>query len=156
MPHAADIFDTKQKKTLGLLRIVWAALLAEIFVLGGLVYMVVASRPATAASTDPKLLAIALAGAFGGGALGYFCRMQAYKRHWVDSRIERQGYLTGNLILFALTEVGALIVVGCAYFAARPGQELLMLMIPTIILVINFPTGRAMLDDADRLTDRRA
>jgi len=146
---AAPGFDTHQARSLRILRLIWLAMAAEVVVLGVLVFAVLAKQAAASGAADPRLLTTALAAAFGGGALGYFARMQAYKRHWVGDRIQRPGYFAGNLLLFGLIETGALTVVVCAYLSGRPGPELMVLAVPLLLLALNFPNGRAMLGGRD-------
>jgi len=76
--------------------------------------------------------------------LGYFLRMQCYKRHWRGELIAPQGYLVGNLILWALCEgcllatLGVTLLVGTLWPAVAPA------LIALAVLFYNHPDGRAM------------
>jgi hypothetical protein len=156
MSEFTGVFNDEQKRTLALLRIIWVVLAVEIVALGVIVYLILAGRQgggAAASGSGQTLLIISIVAVIGSAALGYFLRMQAYKKHWVGSRIERAGYFTGNLLLFALIEAGALVAVVCAYLAGGVGQELMPLVLSLILLALNFPNGRPMLHEGGHLPD---
>lgn len=160
------VFNDEQSRTLTLLRIIWGVLAVEVVALGVIVYLILAGQaggsPAGGGSASgggsvsgggQTLMIVSLTAVIGTAALGYFLRMQAYKKHWVGSRIERAGYFTGNLLLLALIEAGALVAVVCAYLAGGVGQELMPLILSLILLALNFPNGRAMLHQGGHLPD---
>lgn len=148
------VFNDEQSRTLTLLRIIWGVLAVEVVALGVIVYLILAGQAGGSASGGGQtLMIVSLTAVIGTAALGYFLRMQAYKKHWVGSRIERAGYFTGNLLLLALIEAGALVAVVCAYLAGGVGQELMPLILSLILLALNFPNGRAMLHQGGHLPD---
>jgi len=166
------VFNDQQSRTLTLLRIIWGVLAVEVVALGVIVYLILAGQaggsPAgggagsgggsasgggSVSGGGQTLMIVSLTAVIGTAALGYFLRMQAYKKHWVGSRIERAGYFTGNLLLLALIEAGALVAVVCAYLAGGVGQELMPLILSLILLALNFPNGRAMLHQGGHLPD---
>ncbi len=157
MADFPGVFNDQQKRTLTLLRLIWAALAAEVIALGVVVYLILVGRRAGGVTPtnpdDTRLLVVSLIAVILGGAVGYFLRMQAYKKRWVGNRIEREGYFAGNLFLFAFIEIGALVAVVCAYLSHGSGRELMPLVISLILLALNFPNGRPMLADAGQLPD---
>ena len=157
MADFPGVFNEAQKRTLTLLRLIWAVLAAEVVALGVVVYLILADRQGGGATPtdadDSRLLIVSLIAVILGGAIGYFLRMQAYKKRWVGNRIEREGYFAGNLFLFAFVEIGALVAVVCAYLADGSGRELMPLLVSLIMLALNFPNGRPMLADAGQLPD---
>jgi hypothetical protein len=80
--------------------------------------------------------------------LGYFLRMQTYKRYWRGSIIAPQGYLTGNLVLWLLIETAAtvsllaVLIQGSFWPAGVPAA------IAVALHLVNFPTGKPMFADA--------
>lgn len=150
MSDFAGVFTDEQKRALTLLRVIWAVLLLEVVVLGAVVYLILIGGQqagAPPAAAGDAYLIVSLVAVLVGAAVGYFLRMQAYKQHWVGNRIEKPGYFTGNLLLFALIEIGAIAAIVCAYLAGGVGRELLPLVLSLILLALNFPNGRPMLAD---------
>ena len=76
--------------------------------------------------------------------IGYYIRMQLYKRNWQGDIITPKGYFTGNLILLALCEGPALMGLVLVMLAG----EFWPWIIPTLVAmgaqIINFPNGRPM------------
>jgi len=141
-PH----FDPDQTRVLRILRLAWAATILTVIAFGAILFLALSGQTPSA-SASQNLVAIALVGAFAGGALGYFARMQSYKRHWIGDRIQHQGYFTGNLFLFGFIDAGGAVVAVCAFLSGRAGPELMMLIVPLLLLALNFPNGRAMLGE---------
>ena len=139
-----DVLTPEEQKTLLMTRVIWAAMLLGLVTMVVLVALIHRGE-GEPKPMDPQMLTIALVAVLGTGMVGYFARMQAYKRFWVGTKIEAQGYLMGNLLLFALVEAGAMVAV--VLFFIKPGsmEQLLPAGLSVIILAMNFPNGRPML-----------
>src|SRR5690606_27539302 len=86
-------------------------------------------------------------------AIGYFARMQLYKRHWHDNVVQPEGYFSGNLMLFALCEGMALLSIVNAMMAQEWYPYLLPGLAAVLVILINFPTGKPLKPHAPDLAE---
>jgi hypothetical protein len=80
--------------------------------------------------------------------LGYYFRMQTYKRYWRGSVIAPQGYFTGNLVLFALLETAGTISLAAALVSGSFWPAGVPAGIALAVHLANFPNGKPMLAEA--------
>lgn len=146
MMNATPFGPSDPKAALLNLRIIWAVLLT-----GVIVFMfVVMVQQAAGRPPQPTAPFITIITGVSWGMLaitipiGYFVRMQVYKRSWRGDVISPAGYTIGNLFLFgccesvALFSSIALMLIGSVWPTIMPG------LIAMAVMVINFPNGRAM------------
>lgn len=139
--------DGSRESTLRLLRIVWAAILVSLIVIGGLIATWLSQ------TTAPPPLAITLHRVQIGftaamvlvAAGAYYFRMQTYKRNWQADAVTPHGYALGNLVLFALLGGFALAVLIAMLAIAQVVPLLLPGAVILVLLAVNFPTGLPMI-----------
>lgn len=78
--------------------------------------------------------------------LGYFVRMQVYKRNWQGNVVTPKGYVTGNVFLFACCEAVAMTGLLALLLSGTPGMAAAPAVLALATLVVNVPTGQAMRD----------
>ena len=76
--------------------------------------------------------------------LGYFVRMQVYKRGWRAHRITPQAYVFANLLLWSLMMAVVLVSVIGAYLTGSRGVALVPAVIGVLVQMVNYPNGDAM------------
>jgi hypothetical protein len=76
--------------------------------------------------------------------LGYFLRMQSYKRHWQGDVIAPQGYLVGNLLLWALCEGCSLVTIAFCLLVGSLWPAIAPSLVALSVQVLNYPDGRPM------------
>lgn len=140
--------DDATTKPLLVLRILWAALLAGLLFFGVMVAVGIMNQAGEPAADTVELANLLLV--LGVGLLvvlmpmGYFIRMQCYKRYWRGEVVAPEGYFKGNLVLLAICEGLALFgLVGCLMHGSF-WPNVLTTLGALMVHMINFPTGRAM------------
>ena len=128
------------------LRIIWAGMMLGLI---GFMFVVIfilsTGGPARGnPQMAPVLFAIAVAMLVTTVPIGYFVRMQVYKRSWRGEVISTGGYTTGNIILFACCEGPAFFALILVLMNRSFWPEIIPAAIAMAIMVINFPNGRAM------------
>ncbi len=89
------------QKALAMARLIWGVMLVGLIVLL-IVGFVLGTRNGEAGlGWVSPFVWIALAAAFG---VGTFVRNQMFKRHWVGDVVEPSGFITGNIIAWAMIE----------------------------------------------------
>ena len=130
------------------LRIMWTALLLGPFLLFGILIIGMAPKTPTVPSTDPALvnllhyLTIGMAGLL--LPVGYYIRLQTYKKHWVMNAVTPQGYVKANIILFAICKGIALFTIIVTYLAGVLMPYILPAVVASMTHIINWPTGGPM------------
>lgn len=147
------------KAALLTLRIVWGALLFGVLVfmlVVGIILANTAAKPVDAQFAT-VLLVVLLALLVTELPIGYFVRMQVYKRSWQGDVISPSGYSTGNIILFACCESVALFALIVVLITRSYWPAIIPAVIAMAIMVVNFPNGRAMFPPGSfsGLDDRR-
>jgi hypothetical protein len=146
MTTATPFGPNDPQKALLNLRIIWAVMQTSVIVF---MFIVIAQQTAgsphqPALQTMNVMIGMSWAMLATIVPVGYFVRMQVYKRSWQGDVIAPAGYTIGNLVLFA-----------CCHSVAFFALILVMLngtlwptIIPTVlamaVMVINFPNGHAM------------
>lgn len=125
------------------LRIIWAAITFGLVATAAVIVAITMNDP------DPGPVAfggirvgmIALTALVVLMGVGYFIRLQVYKRGWDVHHVKPQAYVQGNIILFAMLEaVGFLSVI----LGGFVGDRFACFAIATaafIALILNFPNG---------------
>lgn len=130
------------------LRIIWTALLLAPFLLFGILIIGMAPKTPTVPSTDPALvnllhyISIAMAAVL--LPMGYFIRLQTYKKHWVMNAVTPRGYVMGNMILLAICEAIAMFTIIATYLAGVLMPFILPAVVASMTHIINWPTGGPM------------
>jgi hypothetical protein len=125
-------------------RIIWLGLLGGMLTYSGVILLLSADFGEPVPEMAQTFPLIGAGMLVVGVPVGYFIRMQIYKKNWKEDAIAPGGYFTGNLVLWAIIE-GATIasLTGCLV-----SQALWPCFIPAIVgmglMVINFPTGRPL------------
>ena len=139
MRQANHLGDPQQ--TLQTLRLIWGAMLAGIVTVFVILTQVVGATPL-------GLFPYLSAGAWGvlviGGVAGYFVRMEHYKSGWRGHAVTPEAYASGNIILFAFLEGGAMMGNIAAFIEGPRIANIAAVAVAVAVLVVNFPTGRAM------------
>lgn len=76
--------------------------------------------------------------------IGYFARMQVYKRGWQEDRITPQAYLQGNVVMLALCEAVSFLALIAALLQGSLLPAILVSAVAMAVQVVNFPTGKPM------------
>ncbi|WP_432798872.1 hypothetical protein [Poriferisphaera sp. WC338] len=76
--------------------------------------------------------------------LGYFIRMQTYKKGWKSHRITPQAYVFANLLLLSLMLAVYLVAIIGAFLTSNHTITLIPAGIALVIQLVNFPTGAPM------------
>jgi len=130
------------------LRIIWAALCLSPVLLFVVLIVMMAPKAAAVPTTDPDLVKMLHYISIGAAVvllpLGYFLRLQTYKKNWVVNAVSPQGYITGNLLLLALCEGVALFTIIVTYLAGILMPFILPAIVASMTQVINWPTGKPM------------
>jgi len=74
----------------------------------------------------------------------FFVRNQIYKKNWQENRVTPQGYVTGNIVLFAGCEGVALFGIVVTMLHGSFGLPIVPAVIALGVLAFNFPNGRPM------------
>ncbi len=125
------------------LRILWAGITFGLVATAAVIVAVTRNTPdpGPVALGPVRVGTLALVGLIVLMGIGYFVRLQAYKRGWEIHRVKPAAYVTGNLILFAMLEgVGILAVV----LGGFVGDRFACFAIATaafVALLLNFPNG---------------
>ncbi|MEM8781852.1 MAG: hypothetical protein AAGE65_03260 [Planctomycetota bacterium] len=144
-PSADSPFDTPEA-TLKTLRMIWVGITF------GLVAAAAVIVGATLNSPDPGPVAfgpvrvgyVALAALVVLMAVGYFVRLQVYKRGWETHHVKPDAYARGNIVLFAMLEAAGMLSVVLGGFV---GDRFACFVIATAAfaaLILNFPNGAPM------------
>ena len=128
-------------------RIVWACLIAgqALFAAG---IALLEARNALPGGGDARMhrtlfvISLVMAGVL--IPLGYFLRLQTYKRYWQGDAIHPQGYYTGNLILLALCELVGIVSLLGVFITAQWWPYALGAGVALLVQLINWPTGLPM------------
>jgi hypothetical protein len=144
-----DLFQSpiqSPKAALMILRLHWAA-----SVVIPLVFAAVAIFKHESTSTPPLSINLdyVLVGLLVGtgvvALIGYFARMQIYKRHWQGEAVAPKGYVSGNIVLMALLELPMMVTLMMLIFMP---EQVKVLLVPgalvMLLLLVNFPTGKPM------------
>ena len=107
----ADPNPVTSKRMLLTTRVLWFALIAGQVASVMFVTTLLSRGMATPVSEDAAKMFLYTSWAMVVAAvpLGYFLRMQSYKKHWQANVITPQGYLVGNLLLWSLCEVCSIV-----------------------------------------------
>lgn len=128
-------------------RVLWAALL------GGQVVFIIVIAVLQGQATGPTLgnpamldtlFWIAVAMVVLGVPVGYVLRMQMYKRYWERDVIRPRGYVTGNLLLWAVCEGASMFGLVLVMLAGDFWPWVLPSAAAMAVQVINFPDGKPM------------
>ncbi len=142
--------------TLFRLRIVW---MVTVLLILALLALGVALAPSVAAARRPDLArplqAAGLIVFFLLAIAGYVARLQLYKRHWRAHVIAPAGYLAGNVVLFGLLQVPAVL----AFIGALVTGNRMPMLVPAglavVLCVLNYPSGAPMEPAEPELLQRR-
>jgi hypothetical protein len=134
------------KRMLLTTRVMWFALLAGQLVWVMFVAMLISNGMVAPVKDEvaAKFLIVSWAMVIVAVPLGYFLRMQTYKRHWQADVIAPQGYLVGNLFLWALCEGCSVVTIGFALLEGTLWPSLVPSLVALSVQVFNYPDGRAM------------
>lgn len=143
----AGPFDSlNPKQALLNLRIVWGVLLLGVITFMFVVIIILAGG--NGPTPDPQASAIifivSLAMLATTVPIGYFVRMQVYKRSWRGEVISPAGYTVGNIIVLACCEGPAFFSLIVVMINGSFWPAIIPAVIAMAIMVINFPNGRAM------------
>lgn len=94
--------------------------------------------------------AVPIAAAVALPMIGYFLRMQAYKRHWVGQSITPWGYAKGNIALFLSCEL-VVWVMAVGVLVSATWWGILAVAVSWIVVLLNPAHGRPM--EADHASD---
>ena len=144
---AAGPFDLLSPKTALLnVRIVWGALLFGVIAFMFVVIFLLAGdqQPPLEPQTSTIMFIVSLVMLATTVPVGYFVRMQVYKRSWQGDVISPAGYTTGNIILLACCEGPAFFALILVLMNGSFWPAIIPAAIAMGIMVINFPNGRAM------------
>lgn len=153
MPHEptpSELDALLRERTTLTLRVFWGAMLAGLVLLFLLVLSLwskdaVPDSPPSVVRGLGYVVVIMLVTLV---PLGYFIRNQQYKKHWRGDAIAPAGYLSGNLVLFVFCELIASVGLAATLIARSHGWQYLTavpVLIAVVVLMVNFPNGRAML-----------
>lgn len=128
-------------------RVVWACLIAG-QALFAVSIAVLNAQGALSGDADAQLKRLLFVVSLGMAGvlipLGYFLRLQTYKRYWQGDTIHPQGYYTGNLILLALCELVGIFALLGVFVATQWWPYALGAGVAVLVQVINWPTGLPM------------
>jgi hypothetical protein len=127
-----------------LARVLWGALLLGQIAFATVVIFVVQTGSGGARHQVDFLVWVAAGACVIGIPFGYFIRNEVYKKNWQSEVIRPGGYLTGNLVLWALGEGVALFSLSAALANGCLFPDLLPALPAFAVHLINFPTGKAM------------
>jgi hypothetical protein len=146
MSQSPDPNLVAAKRMLLTTRVMWFALIAgELMAVMGVALLISKGMVAPVkAEVAAKMLIVSWAMVLTAVPLGYFMRMQAYKKNWRADVIAPQGYLVGNLILWALCEACSLVTIAFALLEGTLWPSLVPSLVALSVQVYNFPDGRAM------------
>jgi len=134
--------DARQK--LMVTRIMWAALVAGVILFAAVALSVAPKSAAVDRSLVSLLFYIALGLLVVEVAFGYVFRYVTYKRHSSERGVAPGAYFTGNLVLFACAEGGAMFGVVIMFLAGDLYPGGIVTLLGLLVLAMNFPTGGAM------------
>ncbi|MBI1337040.1 MAG: hypothetical protein GC164_08770 [Phycisphaera sp.] len=85
---------------------------------------------------------------------GYFIRIQSYKKNWVHDVVTPQGYLTGNLVLWAACEGVAMMGLAFGIATGVLWPTALCSAAAIAVMVMNYPHGSPMYTSGKMLDGR--
>lgn len=145
---------TDPRKALVVMRLLWAAILMGMIVY--LVVVLVAKVPhnpqSKSASLHDMLFYINSGMLFVGLFVGYTLRNQFYKKHWEGEVVKPQGYLHGNLLLWAIAEGCGMFSLTIVLISGTFDPYIWPAVGAAASIVINFPTGHIMFPPRENLT----
>lgn len=131
------------EKALATSRILWAAMLASQAVILVL-FVVMAGRQPDDPEAGTLLLGIAWGMLVVCVPLGYWLRGQIYKKNWEGNRIKPQGYMAGNVMLWAFCEGVGMFGSVSVLISGAVWPHVLPAVLAATIHIVNYPNGRAM------------
>lgn len=135
------------QQTLFITRLIWGALLITQLSFAGVITMLISQRqvattlPASTVQVFTYVPWVMLAVMI---PLGYFVRMQSYKKNWQGNVITPRGYMFGNVVLFAACEGCAMSTLAFGMIQGQLWPQAVPALFALGVLVLNFPDGKAM------------
>lgn len=135
------------------LRIVWAFMLLGSLAFAGVVAFLLLADvyeppgppPAgEAVSVNLVMSAVCTALLIVGLAVAMFMRNQIYKRHWREHAVAPQGYIGGNIVVFALLDAVCMFALIVVLITGSPLPAGALFVIAAGLLLANYPDGRPM------------
>jgi hypothetical protein len=77
--------------------------------------------------------------------VAYFIRNQVYKKNWQENVITPAGYMTGNIVLWAMLESVGIMGFMVTWLSGNVGLPIGFSGAAMLFMLINFPTGKPML-----------
>lgn len=135
-------------RSLKQLRIIWGGMIASVVSICMIaVFFILQSGHSPSATMTDQVIAWSvglLAVLIVGSGIVLFIRMQIYKKHWQGMRVEPQGYVTGNLVVFGFYEVLTMLSL-VSIIMNGPAVPLIAIGAMSIgFLFLNFPNGKPM------------
>jgi len=126
-------------------RIVWAMILMS-QIGSGIVAIVFGLQAAMKASPELVRILTIVTGAMLllEVPLGYLMRSQFYKKNWRGNVITPRGYMSGNIVLWAMLASVALSGAVTTLLAGSLGLPIGLAGIAILFMLINFPTGKPL------------
>ena len=127
-------------------RVLWFALLG-----GQMMFLIVVSMLISRGLVQPVpdeaarlFFGISWAMVLLGIPFGYFLRNQSYKKYWQADVITPQGYLVGNLMLWAICEGCSLATLCFCLLEGTLWPAILPSLLALSVQLYNYPDGKAM------------
>ncbi len=126
-------------------RIMWAALVG-----GQVIFLIViiAMQGRLSGTPDPQMVAtlhyISIGMVIAAVPVGMFIRSQMYKKFWVGNKVTPQGYLQGNLLLWAMCEGTSLFGLVVTMLADGFWPWVVPSALAMAVQVMNWPDGAPM------------
>ncbi len=125
-------------------RIIWAALFAGQVIFLIVVTMMMGKMTGVAPSVINSLHFSSVGFLVVAVPVAMFVRSQTYKKNWVGNRVTPQGYLRGNLILWAACEGASLLSLIVTMLAGTLMPFIIPSAFALAVLVVNYPSGGPM------------
>ena len=132
------------KRALLTARVIWAALLAGQVILLIVVTMMMGKVTGVGPAVINSLHFSSVGFLILAVPAAMFVRNQTYKKNWVGNRVTPQGYLRGNLILWAACEGASLLSLIVTLLAGALMPFVIPSAFSLAVLVVNFPNGAPM------------
>ena len=140
--------------TLTVTRIVWGGMLLGLIIFG---WIQAGAQPAGGPNPGSTTIGglrpavIALIALLLGTPLGYFLRLQIYKRGWEGFAVKPKAYYLGNIVLFLILDVIAVLCLFLGLAASDRAACWSIACVAGLTLAINFPNGKPMEPSEPRL-----
>ena len=141
---SGGLMPEQRERCVRQLRLIWAALLVGLVVMA-VVLQNVLQRAGGGLSSVPAWLGwVPMALLLVGLPVSYFIRNQCYKRAWRGHQIDPSGYVTGNLVVFAVLETVALTGLIISAMLPTAGAARAAVAAGFVLMLLNFPNGRPL------------